>query len=230
MKKKVIICIYILLSLIFLKQAFNYFYNESVIRKYNNGNYSTDVSALYFLNCFQPYIAHYNNGNIYYQEGNYDKAIEEYYKALELNPPKYKECSIRINIALAMLERLGDDYAKPERVEETIEELNAAIDVLLEDGCATEEDDGHSETAEQLKEEIEDLIEKLQEQSESEPQPDDNNQSQPEQQDEQDSYENNVMEQLQEIQSEAYLEREEGMQSLEEYDMDYNFDYDGSIW
>lgn len=230
MKRKCIAFLVILLLVICCKQMFNYFYNEHVIGKYNNEDYSTDTSALKVFNCFQPYIAHYNNGNIYYQEGNYDKAIEEYNEALALYPPKDRECSIRINLALAMMKKLGEDYDAPENVEASIGQLKEAKEVLLEEDCATQDDDGHSRTAEKLKEEIEELIRQLEEQANADPEPKDDGEEKDDTQSVEDELEENLKQELQQIQSEAYQEREENLQFMDEIYMDLNFDIDGTIW
>lgn len=229
-KKKCIICIYIVLLVIFVKLMFNFIYNEVMIAKYNKGSYSSDVSALMVFNWFQPYIVYYNNGNISYQEDNFDMAIEEYAKALAMNPPKYKECSIRINMALAMIGRMGEDFDAPENVDNSIAQLTAAKDVLLTDNFATEEDDGHSKTAEELKEEIEEMIKKLQEQKESASESKDDGEESKEQKSVEDELENNLKQQLQQIQSEAYKDRELESQFMEELTLDMNFDIEGAIW
>lgn len=230
MKRKCIIFLFILLLVICCKQSFNYIYNEHVIGKYNNGDYSTDTSTLKVLNCFQPYIAHYNNGNIYYQEENYDKAIEEYNEALGLHPPKDRECSIRINLALAMIKNLGEDYDVPENVDASIEQLKKAKEVLLEEDCATQDGEGHSRTAEKLKEEIEELIRQLEEQANADPEPEDDGEEKDDTQSVEDELEENLKQELQQIQSEAYQEREENLQFMDEIYMDYNFDINDTIW
>lgn len=227
-KKKWILCVYIIVLLIFVKQAFNCIYNEWVIMKYNRQDYSMDVSALQILNVFQPYIPHYNNGNIYYREEAYDMAIEEYSTALRKHPPKYKECSIRINLALAMLGLLDEDYDAPDKREDSIALLKEARAVLLEDDCATEVGDGHSETAEKLKEEIDRLLRELEEQSETSTEPEDSNTDTGQEQEAE--LENNIREQLQGNQSEAYQDREAELQFIEEFEMDFNFDYGDAIW
>ena len=81
--------------------------NEYFISQYNNKEYNESiVEKLLFLNIYQPYIAHYNYGNVLYNNGKYNQAIEEYKRALNLFPPQYKECPIRINLALSILKGL----------------------------------------------------------------------------------------------------------------------------
>ena len=80
---------------------FNYVNNERKIKRFENGDYkenSTDV-----LGFTEPYINDYNQGNIYYKQKEYGKALESYKKALEQNPPFEKECRIRINMALSIV-------------------------------------------------------------------------------------------------------------------------------
>ncbi len=160
MKKKVIACIYILILVVGLKPVFNYFYNESIV-KYDKQDYLVNATPLLFMNFYQPYVAHYNNGNCHYKGLDYQAAIADYRAALRANPPKNKECSIRINLVLAMLQQLGDDYAEPDQIQNSIATLEEARNILLEDDCATESGDGHSKTAEKLKEEIEKILEEL---------------------------------------------------------------------
>jgi len=178
---------------------------------------------------FTRYIHLYNAGNSYYNKGDYDSAISSYEKALYANPPKDKECSIRINLALAMVYSLGENFAAPENVENSLLTLNAARDVLLEDGCATEAGDGHNKTAEKLKEEIEKLIEQLEQQSSSSEENQEES-SEENQSDEEDAREQDIKEQLQEIQEKAFEERQESLTLEEEFDSDFNFDLETPIW
>lgn len=229
MKKKIIACIYILILVVCFKPVFNYFYNQSMV-KYDEEGYLVNAKPLLFMNFYQPYIAHYNNGNCYYHEKDYQAAIDEYQAALRANPPKKKECSVRINLALAMIKQLGDDYAEPDKVQDSIATLEEARKILLEDDCATELGDGHSETAEELKLEIEKILEELKKQQNNEENPSEDDKKEDEQNNADDEYENNLKEELQQQQSEAYQERQEQMQFYEEMDMEYNWDYGEVIW
>lgn len=235
MKRKFITCIYLVLFFICAKQLFTYMYNENLISKYNKQVYHTSTAPLFVLNFFEPYIAHYNAGNIYYQNGEYSNAIKEYEKALEKKTPKFKECSIRINIALSMIGLIGEDYDAPENIDATIDQLKEARSVLTENGCANEDGDGHSDTAEKLKEEIDALIEELENKKtgSSSSQDDEDKKQEEEKKQEQktdDTKEANIKEQLQQQQSDSYLEREAEIQSAEEWNMEINFDTDEGIW
>ena len=238
MKRKIITCIYLVCFFICAKQLFTYTYNESLISKYNKQVYHTSTAPLFVLNFYEQYIAHYNAGNMYYKNGEYSNAIKEYEKALEEKTPKFKECCIRVNLALSMIGLIDEDYDAPENIDATIDQLREARSVLLENGCATEDGDGHSGTAEKLKEEIDDLIKELENKKagssssdegdeDDEQEEDDEKKQEPK---EEETKEANIKEKLQEQQAESYLERESEIQSTEEYNMEINFDSDEGIW
>lgn len=230
MKKRIIICVYVLMLLLSCKLAFSYFYNEHVIDKYNDGNYSLDVNPLLLGNWFWPYVAHYNMGNIHYQNEQYESAIDEYKEALALHPGKKKECSVRINLALAMINTLGENYADEENVEASIETLKEARSVLLEDSCATENGDGHSETAEKLKREIDAMIDELENQQKSNADDEADSQNESEEETEEDAYEKNIEETLKQQQTEAYQERINALEGYESFNYEYDYDADGRVW
>ena len=230
MKKKILIGIYIVMLLICGKLIFNYIYNAIVIYRYHQYDYSVNVKPLLIFNWSESYIAHYNQGNIYYKNDSFENAITSYKRALKLHPPEEKECAIRINLALAMLGTMDENYSAPENVDTSLEILRGARDVLLENGCATENGDGHSEAAEQLKEEIEALIEQLEQQSEDEPEESGETEEENETEEAEDAFENDVKKTLQEKQSKANQQRKESLDYYEEFNKDYNFDADGYIW
>ena len=230
MKKRMIACAYVFILLLSCKLAFSYFYNEHVIDQYHDGNYSLTANPLLFCNWFQPYVAHYNIGNIHYQNGQYEDAIDEYKKALTLHPSKKKECSVRINLALAMIKNLGEEYASEENVETSIATLKEARSVLLEDSCATETGDGHSETAETLKREIDAMIEELENEQDLKEDANNDSKEKSDEEKEEDTYEKNIEEKLQQQQSEAYQERVKALENYDSFDYEYNFDANGRVW
>lgn len=230
MKKRIIACVYVLMLIVCIKLAFSYIYNECLIDKYNNNDYSSDTDPLLFCNWLQPYLAHYNMGNIHYQNKEYDYAIEEYQAALESNPSQEQECSVRINLALAMIKTMGEDYASEEKVEASIAILKEARGVLLEDGCATEAGDGHSETAEKLKREIDQLIDELEKQKQPQSNGGNDPEDDPAEKKDDDTHEQNIKEQLQQQQIDSYRERMESQQNYEEWQNNMNFDADGRVW
>ena len=121
--KRVLIIIYIILLVIVIKLVATFISNEIFISKYNNGRYnSDDVKSLFFLNVSEPYIAHYNYGNILYQNDDFDGAIDAYTKALEFSPPEDKEESIRINLELAKRKKEMEEKDNEENEDEEKEE------------------------------------------------------------------------------------------------------------
>jgi tetratricopeptide (TPR) repeat protein len=141
------------------------------------------------MNFPDSYLPYYNLGNVAYQNGDYDEAIANYKKALEIGAPhEDKECNIRVNLALSMLMKI--DWANmttQKDVERAIRQLKAARNVLTEEGCANPDDpNGHNEDAEKLKKDIDDMLDQLQQQNDSgdsnEQQDDQQNQGQDEQQ------------------------------------------------
>ena len=143
-----------------LKLLYNIVLNNIMIKKYNNGEYSTNMAqALIYLNFPEKYIANYNYGNILYQNGEYDASIEQYKKAIENNIPEKRECKVRINYALAICKTVELDE---DSIKSAIRIYESAIDVLTEKGCANKDDNnGHSQDAEKLKQEIQKEIERL---------------------------------------------------------------------
>ncbi|MBR6849144.1 MAG: tetratricopeptide repeat protein [Lachnospiraceae bacterium] len=125
MKKKIIIVAFTLVGLILSKFAFTFVYNEWVISKYEEKDYSENFSLLEMLNITEPYIVFYNNGNVQYQLKNYEEAIRYYEEALKKDPPEGKECPVRINLALAKLGLLGNDCFSRENIDDTIELLKS---------------------------------------------------------------------------------------------------------
>ncbi len=229
MKKKIIIGICVVVLLVCFKHAITFCYNEFLISCYNRDNFSVSAKPLSIMNCFESYIAHYNKGNLHFRNKEFEDAIAEYEKALEKRMPEEKECSVRINYALARINTLKEDYAAEENREESIEILTVARETLLEEDCASESGDGHSDTAEKLKSEIDEMLRELQEEQEN-GDGKDSEQQKEEQMKEEDAHEQEVKEKLHEKQSEANLERKEGMDFLDTFDYEFNFDADGYIW
>lgn len=174
MKKTILIAVYTIAAIILFKFAFTYCYNEWVISKYCEEDYSENFSLLEVGNLTEKYIVHFNNGNIRYRLYDYEMAIEEYEKALALNPPEGKECSIRVNLALAKLGLLEPEWLAKENIEQSIEILKECLEILSEDDCANEDGDGHDEEAQQLYNEILEMLQQAeqeqQEQQEEESQ------------------------------------------------------------
>lgn len=212
--KKILKIIYAILIVILLKLVMTFSINESFIVSYNNGKYETlKAQSMLLLNISEPYVAHYNYGNVLYQKNDFQGAIDEYQRALELFPPKYKECDIRINLALAMLQEIDEVNDDKDKI---LDILHEAKEVLIEDGCAHENDDnGHSEDAEKLKADIEKMEEQLK---------DSTTESEEEKEEEEETEEvDEKQKQLEEIQNQATQERQQEM-------TDYNISSDTSYY
>lgn len=177
------------------------------------------------------YIFYYNTGNKHFENKDYESAITAYTKALNANPPEGKECPIRINMALSMIYNLPDDYDEADQREDSVDTLKKARKLLLKEDCATDDGDGHSEKAQKLKDQIDKLIEELEKQPEEETDDTQNQDSEEEDtQTEETDMEQTIKEQLQQNQSDAYEERRQELQLMEELQQDYNFDISSPIW
>ena len=231
-----------------------YLMNRKFVTAYQAGDYQTEQEeSLKKLNLVERYLPYYNLGNVAYKEGDYARAIGYYKQALEMDPPKGKECPIRINLALAMIQKIDfNDLSTEKKVQNAIQQLRAARTVLTAHGCAGPvEDDGHSPEAEQLKKDIDDMIDKLenppdqdqqdQNQDQDQDQNQDQNQDQQDQQKDQDKeseQEKKIREQLEEQQKQALQERMEEQQKQDsQRDSDDQqqgggggYNYDGKTW
>ncbi len=223
MKKSITIAAYTIVLLLLFKFAFTYGYNEWVISKYEDGDYSENFSLLEVFNFTEPYIVYYNNGNVMYQKMDYEAAIEYYEQALDENPPEGKECPIRINLALAKLKLLGEDYLTPEKIEDTIDLLEECLDILSEEDCANEDDDGHDNRAQRLYNEIKEMLDQAQQEQEQQQQEQQQQQqqqqqeqqkNQEEQQDQQQQQQQQQQDQQQQEQKEPPMSKENAEQLL----------------
>lgn len=115
----------------------------------------------------QLYKYHYNKGNEYYDSYKYSDAAAEYNKALSYPVPDGEECAIKVNLVLAKIAPVNFDNVPEADLSDTIDLLSDCIDLLCEDGCAHKNDEnGHDSTAQELKDELEQILEKLKEQQE----------------------------------------------------------------
>lgn len=222
MIRKVIIVIYIILILVAVKLIYNQILNSILINNYNNNKYNEDYAkALTFVNFPQQYVAKYNYGNIFYKNGEYEKAIEQYKKALNEIIPKEKECSIRINYALAICKTVQVDESDSKSIKTAIQTYESAIEVLTEKACANKNNDnGHSKKAEQLKKDIQKEIERLKKMENSS---DYNEKQSKEEEKEVDTKETETIEnKIQDIKEKALQEQREVESKYKNYD---NFDY-----
>lgn len=147
--------------------------NAYYVSEAKKGRYHSEMESLLTLfNYPDGYVIWYNLGNEYYENGDYEEAEAAYLKAIECGIPFEKECPVKVNLALSMLAQLDEDEwdefyyclgpddlnSVSRKVEKTL--LNAR-DILTEDECAHEDDEnGHDEQAQLLKDEIDELLEK----------------------------------------------------------------------
>ena len=139
-------------------------FNKVFVKRYNAGNYDMRLEEkLLFLNFPESYVPYYNLGDAYYKEECYSEAASFFTEALKMYPPEEKECSIRINLALALCNTIDfTDLSSQDKIDTAIYVLYKARDVLLENGWAVEEGDNFKDAdAQQLKEDIDKMLEKL---------------------------------------------------------------------
>lgn len=161
---RIITIVGIFFALIAAFFAMKYIVNLVFLINYDNGSYSVETEEfLQHLNIPEGYLPHYNAGNAHYKLQEYDKAIAEYQMALMAHPSEKKECDIRVNLALAMLQKIDFEHLETEKDKENaIRTLQAARNVLCEKGCADPYGtNGHDPEAEQLKQDIDKMLEEL---------------------------------------------------------------------
>lgn len=175
-----------------------------------------------------PYMLWYNHGNELYKKGDYTEAIAAYDIALNLFPSKYKECKIRINMALSMIKKITLDYDVSSR----LDILKLARGVLTEDGCANKDDDnGHSKEAEKLKKDIDREIERLEQFTNSSMQNGENKKDNVDNKDKntQNKQSQEKLDKLEEIQKQGMIDRKQEMDRVLELNNSTIF-YEGKNW
>ncbi len=191
--KKIFRVVRIILSVIFFLIAIDGIFilarsvvNTAFLRNYEKGSYS-EMPERFFLHLKfgENYVVPYNLGNVAYQYEDYDKAVTYYRQALASGPPEQEaECKVRVNLALSMCHTIDFDKldtSDEKAVSKAVSTLQKARLVLTDHGCASEpvgSDDGHFRDADQLKHDIDDMLNKLQNPPKS-----DQNQDQKDQQD-----------------------------------------------
>lgn len=240
MIKKALIAAGIAALVVFSLLLTNYVSNERFIDRYEKGIYeNSEVTSI--LGFTQPYIYHYNQGNVYYENNDFEGAEEEYRKALESRLPGEYDCKTRINLALSMVTPIEADKVTKENLDETIELLEEAKDILIENGCAHRDDeDGHSEDAQKLKDEIDEFEEQLKQQvqqqsDENEDDEDSDGSDNPEDGASEDETDSDADEgdetrrQLEDLQEDSLQQRNDEMNEYGVYKDDYSY-YDGKSW
>lgn len=163
MIKKLAIAIWILTGLFLGILVLNYYGNRKLIDNYGQGVYQqNEFGSLGFT---QPYINHFNRGNVFYKLGDYEKAREEYQMALNLMPGDPYDCKIRVNYALAYVSEIDFDTEterSQEEIDEAVETIEAAKAILTDKDCAKEDGDGHYYAAQKLYDELNNFEDQLQ--------------------------------------------------------------------
>ena len=240
--KRVIIGIWSVLFVIFAYLLFTYISNEIAIKKECSNAFS-------ILGFTQPYVGYYNEGNVLYNQGNYEGAISNYDKALSYNLKEDKDCKVRINKALAMIKPVDIEQIDDSNFDTTIALLEDAKKVLLENGCAKEDNTGHHKDAQQLYNDIDKFEQQLKQQQQQssqsdaskgtdsdankdgkddkkdEQKPDDKN----EKNDAEEQKKQEIKKQLLDNQSQGMGERTSEENAYESFDYD-NFDYQLPVW
>lgn len=204
-------------------------FNALFVRDYRNGNYTESrLRSLLVLNAPQGSVPLYNMGEVMYQTGDHDRALAYFSEALAKRPlhseKHMDECATRVNAALSLLNKIDYDRIGEEETKEmTVNILNTARAYLTANGCAVPEKGvftGHSQTAEQLKKEIDELLEQLGEEPEEQPPQDENqqqqqNQNQNQNQQQQSQREKELQKELEKQRSESQQERAESEEQRE---------------
>ncbi len=244
---KIINVVSIIFALAGLFLGIRFLINVHFVYSYNHGVYrDAEEEFLAKVNIPEGYVPHYNAGNAYYMKEDYDNAISSYKDALESHPTEKKECDIRVNLALAMLHKIDFDHLETEKqISNAVRQLQSARNVLVEKGCADPYGtNGHDPEAEQLKQDIDKMLEKLG----AEPEPPDQNQSDEEQQqnggDESEEKQKSYREQ--QLEKDLGKQREDAMEERREADSNKQYkegssgsssgeggsgdDFDGKTW
>ena len=141
MAKKIAIAIWLVTALLLGILVLNYYGNRNLIERYGSGVYQQN--ELGFLGFTQPYINHFNRGNVFFQLGDYQKAKQEYQSALNLKPGDPYDCKVRVNYALSYVKPIDVKKITKDNYKDTIEICETAKSILSEKDCATENNDGH---------------------------------------------------------------------------------------
>lgn len=216
--------VWIIFVAVLVLLGINHISNETFIKNYNKSIYKENI--FWGMGFWEPYVAPYNEGNLHYQQGNYEEAKKCYQLALEKSPDKNKTCEIRVNLALSMVVPLEirDDKKNAEEILPVLEE---AAGILTEKDCANGQGTGHHKEAQQLLDEILDLMDRLEQ--EENPEEEEKKEEEKEEEKETDEEEKNKRKkQLLESQQQGTKER---YQNMEESRMLGTYEYyDGKTW
>jgi tetratricopeptide (TPR) repeat protein len=158
------LCVSALLLILSLLLAFKLSKNHEFVQAYDNAEYLTgNEEKIMVINIPESYLPYYNLGNVAYKNTEYNSAVGYYSKALSLFPVGQKECDVRINLALAMCNTIDFTHLESqEKIDTALIILYKARDVLLENGWASDvPEEARNADAQKLKEDIDEMIKKL---------------------------------------------------------------------
>ena len=158
--------ILLVLGIFFLRPAITTtLYNMN----YSGKNYAGAASVAEtqnFLNIIEPYIADYQIGTAFIQDGKFEDAQSKLVSSLEQGPDKDNVCKVRTNLAYS-IEKQADKLSGEENYSDAIIKYSEAIGYLSGDNCADQQDPskGDDEQAKEAmkrdKKKVQDLVEKL---------------------------------------------------------------------
>ncbi len=158
--KRLMIGIWTVLLILFGMVIVSELTNNKLIENFKQGKY--EHNAFGFLGFLEPYVNHYNRGCIYYAIGDYPDAQKEFERAMESDIADPDECRLRVNLALSLVKQLDLSDVNDENLQDILDVLDQARDILCEDGCANRDDNnGHWPDAQTLKNEIDELYNQL---------------------------------------------------------------------
>ena len=158
--KRLMIGIWTVLLILFGMVIVSELTNNKLIENFKQGIY--EHNAFGFLGFFEPYVNHYNRGCIYYAIGDYPDAQKEFERAMESDIADPDECRLRVNLALSLVKQLDLSDVNEDNLQDILDVLDQARDILCEDGCANRDDNnGHWPDAQTLKNEIDELYNQL---------------------------------------------------------------------
>ena len=145
-KKYILICS-IVISIILIKVIIKISLNNSFIRQYEKGVYtSSGLDFNTILNVYEPYIVKYNYGNYHYKNSEYNEAYEKYVSALEHHIPDDRICKVKINTSLSLIMQLDTKSTRDEQ-----NELLDKAASYLDDDCNERAPKNDQKTAEELR-------------------------------------------------------------------------------
>ena len=212
---RIVNVISVILLVIGLFLGSRYMLNAIFLLNYKHGNYMAKVEVfLEKMNVPEGYLPFYNAGNAYYMTEDYDNAIDSYKSALECHPSDKKEADIRVNLALAMLHKIDFDNINTEKQKAAaIRTLQSARNVLCEKGHADPYGtDGRDPEAEQLKQDIDKMLEDL----DAEPEPPQDSDSDEQQQGGSGDQEKEKSQREKQLEKELDEQKQENMQERQE--------------